>query len=159
VLVGPEESHSLKPQGAAPAASPLQTGWKRPLWLGLGWFFVGLGALGVVTPVLPTTPFLLLASFFFLRSSPRHHAWLRRSRLFGPFLSDWDRHHGIRRPVKIGAVSLTATVAGISLWLADLSPALLALAVALVAVGIAVILRLPTIDEGQRAPGEPGSGS
>ncbi len=153
--MGPEEPHSLNPQ----PVSPLQAGWKRPLWLGLGWFFVGLGALGVVTPVLPTTPFLLLASFFFLRSSPRHHAWLRRSRLFGPLLSDWERHRGIRRRVKIGAVSLTATVAGVSLWLADLSPALLALAVALVASGVVVILRLPTIDEGPRAAGEPGSES
>ena len=83
---------------------------------------------------------------------------MRRSRLFGPLLSDWDRHRGIRRRVKIGAVGMTVSVAGVSLWLADLPPALLALAVALVASGVVVILRLPTIDEGQRAAGEPPAG-
>ena len=153
VFVDPEGPHHLEPQGAAPA-SRVQAGWKRPLWLGLGMFFVGLGAVGVVTPVLPTTPFLLLASFFFLRSSPRHHAWLRRSPLFGRLLADWDRHRGIRRRTKIAAVSLTVTVAGVSLWLSRLRPPLLAVAVVLVAIGVVVILRLPTIDERDR-PADP----
>jgi uncharacterized protein len=134
-------------QDASPPGPPLQARWKRRLWLGLGMFFVALGAVGVVTPILPTTPFLLLASFFFLRSSPRHHAWLRRSPLFGPLLADWDRHRGVRKRTKIVAVGLTVSAAGISLLLTDLSPALMVLVAALVASGVVVILRLPTIDE------------
>lgn len=59
------------------------TGLRRALYVALGLFFVVLGLVGVVTPGLPTTPFLLLAAFFFVRSSPRLHAWLLRSRLFG----------------------------------------------------------------------------
>jgi uncharacterized protein len=84
---------------------PLAVGWRRSVWLGPGMFFLGLGALGVVVPVLPATPFLLLASFCFLRSSPRHHAWLRRSRLFGPMLADSECHRGVRRRTKALAIA------------------------------------------------------
>jgi uncharacterized protein len=125
----------------------LATGWRRRLWLVLGLFFVGLGSLGVVTPVLPTTPFLLLASFCFLRSSPRHHAWLRRSRLFGPLLLDWERHRGVRRRTKIVAVSLTLATAAASIWRAYPSVPLVAALVTLVGIGVGVILRLPTIED------------
>jgi uncharacterized protein len=142
---------SIEPSGRDPAQTapaalpPLATGWRRFLWLGLGLFFVGVGALGVVTPVLPTTPFLLLASFCFLRSSPRHHAWLRRSRLFGPLLADWDRHRGVRRRTKVGAIAMTLAGGGISLWRVSSSPPVVAVVVVLVAIGIGVILRLRTI--------------
>ncbi len=139
---GPEPAPS-----APPAGPPLATGWRRFLWLGLGLFFVGVGGLGVVTPVLPTTPFLLLASFCFLRSSPRHHAWLRRSRLFGRLLADWDRHRGVRRRTKIGAISMTLAGAGVSVWRVGSSPAAVAVVVVLVAIGIGVILRLRTIED------------
>jgi uncharacterized protein len=145
---------SIEPAGpdplptAPPAVPPLATGWRRFVWLGLGLFFVGVGGLGLLLPVLPTTPFLLLASFCFLRSSPRHHAYLRRSRLFGPLLADWDRHRGVRRRTKVGAIAMTLAGAGISLWRVGLShPVVVAVVVLLVAIGVGVILRLPTIDD------------
>jgi uncharacterized protein len=145
---------SIEPSGpdtlptAPPAVPPLATGWRRLLWLGLGLFFVGVGGLGVVTPVLPTTPFLLLASFCFLRSSPRHHASLRRSRLFGRLLADWDRHRGVRRRTKVGAIAMTLAGAGISLWRVGLShPVVVVVVAVLAAIGVGVILRLRTIDD------------
>jgi uncharacterized membrane protein YbaN (DUF454 family) len=111
----------------------------------LGWVFVGLGALGAALPVLPTTPFLLVATFFFARSSPRLCDWLLRSPLFGPFLRDWHQHRGVRPRVKVGAVAvMLAAVAASILW-ANLSWPVIVLLLVLAAVGLGVVLRLPVI--------------
>ena len=68
---------------------------KRALWLLLGLVAVGLGAVGVVLPLLPTTPFLLLAAFAFARSSERWHQWLVNHQIFGPLIEDWNRYGAI----------------------------------------------------------------
>jgi uncharacterized membrane protein YbaN (DUF454 family) len=79
-------------------------GLRRLILFGLGWVFFGLGVLGVVLPVLPTTPFMLLAAWCFARSSQRFHDWLYHHRLFGPALQRWDRHRVIPLSAKIVAV-------------------------------------------------------
>jgi uncharacterized membrane protein YbaN (DUF454 family) len=113
--------------------------------MALGCLFVGIGALGVVLPVLPTTPFLLVAAFFFVRSSPRLYHWLLRSPLFGPFLRDWQQHRGIRPRVRVtAAVVMFAAVAASIVW-GDLSWPLLVLLLVLAAVGLGVVFRLPVI--------------
>ncbi|MCI0460031.1 MAG: YbaN family protein [Gemmataceae bacterium] len=120
-------------------------GVRRSVYLLLGLLFVGLATLGAFLPVLPTTPFLLLASTCFLRSSPVLNERLLRSRLFGPFLRDWQRYRGIRLSVKITAVvTLTAVVAG-SVLFGNLPLPLLVLLVGLALVGLAVVLRLPVV--------------
>ncbi|MGV6810823.1 MAG: YbaN family protein [Brevirhabdus sp.] len=72
----------------------------RVLWLSLGLISVGLGAVGVVLPLLPTVPFMLLAAFCFARSSDRLHDWLVNHPNFGPSIEDWRRNGAIRRRVK-----------------------------------------------------------
>jgi uncharacterized protein len=62
---------------------------RRLLYLGLGLASVALGALGVVLPLLPTVPFMLLAAFFFARSSPRLEAWIVGHPRFGPHIRVW----------------------------------------------------------------------
>lgn len=132
------------------------SGLRRLIYITLGLFFVGLGVVGVFLPLVPTTPFLLLASFFFVRSSPRLNAWLLRSRLFGPFLKDWQRYRGVRLNVKIAALTLLTVAVAASALLADLSwPWLVVLGV-LGLTGMIVVLRLPLIRD---VPGPPEGGT
>jgi uncharacterized membrane protein YbaN (DUF454 family) len=82
------------------------------VYLSLGLVFLGLAGLGAVLPVLPTTPWVLLASYFFARSSSRLDRWLRRSPYFGHLIRDWEQHRGIRPGVKAFAVCLVVLVIG-----------------------------------------------
>jgi hypothetical protein len=78
----------------------------RVLVLGIGWFFVVLGGIGIVLPVLPTTPFLLISLWAFSVSSPRLHHWLYTHPRFGPWLVAWSRYHVIPVKAKILAVTM-----------------------------------------------------
>ena len=137
-----------------PILPPPLTGPWRLLYVGLGLFFVGLAVLGVFLPVLPTTPFLLLASYFLIRSSPRLHRWLLRSRLFGPLLRDWQRHRAVRRRVKVTATCAIPLVLGTSIVLTSPPPLVIAVIVGLGLIGLVVVLRLPVIDERAMKPEE-----
>jgi uncharacterized membrane protein YbaN (DUF454 family) len=87
------------------------------LWIAIGLFFLLLGGIGVFLPLLPTTPFVLLAAACFARSSPRLHAWVLRSELFGPMLRDWERNKCVSRKVKLLALFMMAAVGGVSILL------------------------------------------
>lgn len=101
--------------------SPLvATGPKRLLFVGAGFGFLGLAYLGAVLPGLPTTPWVLLASYCFGRSSPRMARWLRRSPFFGTLIRDWETHRGVRRPVKVLAVCTVLVVVTLSITLTSL---------------------------------------
>ncbi len=78
---------------------------KRSLYIVLGLLCVALGAAGVVVPGLPTTPFLLLASWLFYRSSPRLQQWLLASWL-GRYIRSYHRHGGMTATQKAGAVGV-----------------------------------------------------
>ena len=80
------------------------TSWFRLLWLVAGLLFVAIGAVGVVLPLLPTTPFLLLAAWCFANSSPRLHNWLLSHRTFGPLIRNWDLYGSIDRRSKFIAM-------------------------------------------------------
>jgi len=66
----------------------------------LGWFFVLLGLVGVIVPILPTTPFMILAAAIFSRSSPRFHQMLLNNRWFGEVLKDWEERGVLARSIK-----------------------------------------------------------
>ena len=103
----------------------------RALWHLFGWTSVAAGTAGVFLPLLPTTPFLLLAAWAFARSSERAHRWLHEHPRFGPFLQAWHRHRAISRRAKAAAVaSLLASVAlaaaaGVPPWALALQAAVL----------------------------------
>lgn len=86
-----------------------------------GLLALATGAAGVVLPLLPATPFLLLAAFCFARGSPRLHRWLIGHRIFGPPIENWRRHGAIGRNAKISAAAvMAATFAGSALFGASL---------------------------------------
>jgi uncharacterized membrane protein YbaN (DUF454 family) len=120
------------------------TGTKRIVFITLAGLFFVLGALGAVLPVLPTTPFLLLASYFLTRTSPRLNRLLLRSRFFGPILRDWQQQGGVRTDVKAQAIVLVLLAVSLSSWLTDLPSAYRWAIGAVALIGIGVILRLPT---------------
>jgi uncharacterized membrane protein YbaN (DUF454 family) len=123
---------------------PTATGLKRVLYVCLGLIFVAFGYVGAILPGIPTTPFLLAASFFFVRSSARLHRWLRKTPYFGHLLRDWDEHRGIRRPVKIFAICMVVTVVSISIAFSSLPVWVKFVIGGCAAIGIATILLVPT---------------
>jgi uncharacterized membrane protein YbaN (DUF454 family) len=107
----------------------------------LGSFFFLLGLIGVFIPLLPTTPFLLLAAYFYLRSSRRLYLWLTGHRLFGSYINDYMRHRAVRRKAKITALIFLWLTLLISMLLVPLVLVRILLAI----VGIAVTIHLLTL--------------
>jgi uncharacterized membrane protein YbaN (DUF454 family) len=84
----------------------------RPLYLAAGWLCLGLGFLGIFLPLLPTTPFALLAAFCFSRSSTRLHHWLINQPTFGPIIRDWNQHGVIRPRMKWVSIAMILLMIG-----------------------------------------------
>ncbi|MAZ47265.1 MAG: hypothetical protein CME65_01800 [Halobacteriovoraceae bacterium] len=76
----------------------------------LGWVCVLLGIIGALLPVIPTTPFLILAAFLFSKSSPRVHSWLTSLPVFGDVIIDWEKNGVIRPKAKIASVTTIIVV-------------------------------------------------
>ena len=74
---------------------------KKRLLMSAGLLSVGLGADGIFIPVLPTTPFLLLAAACFMRSSDRLHEWILTNRWFGPYIRNYREHKAITKRTKV----------------------------------------------------------
>jgi len=68
---------------------------KRSLYIFVGTLLLVIGSIGVVIPVLPTTPFLLLAAACYIRSSERMHRWMLNNRIFGEFIRNYREERGI----------------------------------------------------------------
>lgn len=77
---------------------------KKIVYIVLGSISLGVGLLGVVIPVLPTTPFLLLTAFFYLRSSDRLYQWLIHHKLWGRHLNDYITYRAIKKSTKIASL-------------------------------------------------------
>jgi uncharacterized membrane protein YbaN (DUF454 family) len=89
---------------------------KHILLIILGWLFIILGVIGAVLPILPTTPFLILALACFAESSPRFHRMLLNNKWFGPALAQWEQTKTIRRKIKYKVMLLIIATFGISIF-------------------------------------------
>ncbi len=112
-------------------------------WTWLGCLFLLLGAIGVVLPLLPTTPFVLLAAGCFARSSPRLHAWLLDSALFGPVLRNWEDNRCIPRNARRVALVMMLGVGSCSVLFFVPGMALKIMGILLILLGCVVVLRIP----------------
>lgn len=95
---------------------------KARIFLGLGWSFFALGIVGVFLPIVPTTPFMIVAAACFDRGSPKFHHWLVNHNIFGPPIQDWHRSRAIRPKFKIMAAVAMASSAGLVWYMGWLSP-------------------------------------
>ncbi|RJP32224.1 MAG: DUF454 domain-containing protein [Candidatus Omnitrophota bacterium] len=83
----------------------------RWLWIGAGAISLILAIIGIILPLLPTTPLVILAAYCFSKSSPHLHQWLQTNHYFGSLLRDWEQYGIIRTKSKI-----TATIAMVGLF-------------------------------------------
>ena len=115
----------------------------RLVLLAAGWLALALGFVGVFLPLLPTTPFLLLAAACFVRSSPRLHARMLAHPRLGPFLEQWRRERSIPRAAKLRAYVLVVACFTLSIVLVEAVAARIALGVLGLAL-LAFLARLRT---------------
>lgn len=118
----------------------------RVAFIALGMIALALGIAGVVLPVLPTTPFVLLAAACFARGSQRFHSWLLAHPLFGPIIIEWNEYGSIPWRTKIVAIVLMSTTLTVSIVL-FIEPRWLQAALALLGMLLATWLyRVPSRD-------------
>ena len=89
--------------------------WVRLAFAALGTLFLLIGIVGVFLPVLPTTPFLLLATACYARSSRRFYNWLMNHPTFGPLIIEWRRYRSIPWKIKLAAVATMLLTFGSSI--------------------------------------------
>lgn len=113
----------------------------RIIWLTFGLGSLMLAGLGVMLPLLPATPFAILATFCFARSSPTLNERLLQSRMFGKAIRDWRTHRAISRRAKVASVLTMALSLAVSLLLA-VDPAIVGLqALAISGAGAFILTR------------------
>jgi len=122
-------------------------GIRRLVYIVLAGLFFILGVIGIVVPGLPTTPFLLLTSYYLTRSWPQMHRMLLAHRILGPVLRQWQQHRAVDPRIKRRAVALVVLVMGLLVCFSNLPTVLLATVMALASIGLFVIYRLPTVPD------------
>jgi len=115
---------------------------RKYLYITLGVFFVILGAIGIPLPVLPTTPFLLLATYFFVRSSPKLYDWLLNNKVFGRYLINFYENRPIPIREKLISIGFLWLGLGSTFYFASLQTWLILL---LIFIGICVTIHISTL--------------
>ncbi|MGL6172233.1 MAG: YbaN family protein [Vibrio sp.] len=118
---------------------------QRWLFAVIGITSLCLGIIGLFVPVLPTTPFILLASACFLRSHPRIHDWLLRHPSFGPLIQHWQQYGAVSHTTKKRAIFFMLLSFAWSIWMVPWWWLKVALLIGLVLL-ITWFIRLPTYE-------------
>ncbi|KES22535.1 MULTISPECIES: YbaN family protein [Pseudomonas] len=118
--------------------------WVRYLLLAVGWLSVALGVAGIFLPLLPTTPFLLLAAACFMRSSQRFYDWLVSHPRLGPWIGDYLEGNGIPLKGKLYTVGLMWISIGFSCYLVPHLWARVFMLASAVLVSLYILLKVKT---------------
>lgn len=114
---------------------------RKYLLITAGFLSLGLGLIGIITPVLPTTPFLLLSSLCFVRSSDKLYDWLIHHKVFGKYIYNYLKYHAVTKRVKISALVFL----WISLLISILIINLFWLKLVLIGIGAAVSIHILSV--------------
>ena len=117
---------------------------RRKLYKPLGFAFLLLGGLGIVLPILPSTPFVLLAAWFFARSSEKWHQRLLDSEMFGAMIRNWEANRCISLRTKIVALCAMLVAGSASVTLAIEDTRLKLFALVMIAIGTITVLMIKT---------------
>lgn len=119
--------------------------WIRILLIIAGTFFVGLGIVGIFVPVLPTTPFLLLAAACYARSSQRFYGWLLNNKWFGNYIRNYLERKGVPLKIKLVTITLLWIAIGSSIAFA-VQILVIRLILVLIAIGVSIhVLSIRTL--------------
>jgi uncharacterized membrane protein YbaN (DUF454 family) len=128
---------------------------KHAVYKPLGLVFLSLGIIGIILPVLPSTPFVLLAAWCFAQSSEKWHRKLLDSELFGPIVRNWEANRCISRQTKMVGLAAMTIAGSASIVLAINDPILKIATVSLMGVGAVTLLLLKTCPECKNPEGNP----
>jgi uncharacterized membrane protein YbaN (DUF454 family) len=131
-------------------AIEVATGTRRLMYLALAGGSFAMTLVGLVVPGIPTVPFLLTTSYYLSRSSRRLDERLRRTRLFGPIVVEWEQRHGLSRSSKLKLVGLTLTIVVVTVALTPISPVALLVIVLISSLSIYGIAGLRGLPEEAR---------
>jgi len=123
------------------------SGFRRSLYAGLGMLSFGLAGVGVVLPLMPTAPFVILSSYFALRASPTLNQRLLHSRLFGRIIKDWYMHRAMRRSTMSRVLVFMVIVFGVTFGVAKPSGAALPTMLVISGLSFWLVLRMPTVED------------
>ena len=126
----------------------MKSRFKKIIFIAAGFIFVVIGAIGIVLPLLPTTPFLVLAAMLFSKSNDRFHKWLLQNRIFGPYVAHYESGTGIPKSLKIKTIVFLWPSLAISAILINAVWAWILLAI----VGICVTTHVVTIKRKMNRP-------
>ena len=111
----------------------------RLIFMSFGFTFLVIGAVGIVIPILPTTPFIIVSAFCFSKSSKRFERWISQNRYFGSYIENYKTKKGVPRDVKLQSI--------VFLWIMLIISGLIFsnsvyIPIILVVVGVAVTLHI-----------------
>ena len=124
---------------------------RRVAYNSIGVLCTGLGIVGIVTPVLPTTIFFILASGLFVRSNPALHRWLHKNRITGAYLKAYAQGGGLNLKRKLSTIAVLWVGLSVSAWFVR---EILWLLILLAAIGIAITIHVATVKPRRARRGE-----